>query len=717
MAERTRMFSEHWYRVANQHVALRHSVRTRRQRFRGETWRVLYDPFAHRFFRLRPAAYEFVARLHPERTVEEVWKECLERDPDDAPGQDEVIRLLAQLYQANLLQLDLPPDAERFFERYRKRTQKERTAYITHIMFARFPLIDPDKVLNVLQPYIRALFSRAGLIVWSIVMFLALKVGIENFDALWDQTQGVLAPGNLFLLYVGLVLIKGLHEFGHAFAVKRFGGEVHTMGIMLLIFTPIPYIDATASWAFRQRRQRMLVAGSGMLVELFVAALAMFVWANTGPGPLNALSYNMMFIASVSTILFNGNPLLRYDGYYLLADALDIPNMFERGKQQLRYLTEGKLLGRRGVRPGSDKRNEAITLAIYGVLSGMYRVFVFSAIILFVSQRFLLLGIIMAGICITSWIIVPTVKFIHYLISDPALDRNRGRAIGISASAGAVVALLVAVIPFPSSFSSPGLLQAAVFTEVPARSGGHLKVVEPISGELVGEEVVLLQLDDPQWNFEWAAEMAGRAYAEALYRRALQEATADLGPIQEHLHLMDKRLARLNERREQMTLTAPMAGVWVAAAREDLKGLWVDRGIVTGYVLQPGRYVFRAIVSQDEAHWLFEEAGLRRARVRLRGSAGQPLEAESWRVIPAEQRRLPSPALGWFGGGEVAVLHQGGDGVDAAQTFFEVRAEVTASDRIKMYHGRTGRIRFRVEAETLWEQGYRRLRQLIQRRS
>lgn len=120
------MFSEHWYRVANQRVALRTGVRTRRQRFRGETWRVLYDPFAHNFYRLRPAAYAFVARLTPGRTVEEVWNECLEEFPGEAPGQGEVIQLLAQLYLSNLLQLDLPPDARQFFERYRKRKQKEK---------------------------------------------------------------------------------------------------------------------------------------------------------------------------------------------------------------------------------------------------------------------------------------------------------------------------------------------------------------------------------------------------------------------------------------------------------------------------------------------------------------------------------------------------------------------------------------------------------------
>jgi putative peptide zinc metalloprotease protein len=717
MAGKTKMFSEHWYRVAKQRVALRNSVRSRRQWFRGEVWRVLYDPFAHRFFRLRPAAYEFISRLRPDRTVEEVWQESLERDPHDAPGQDEVIQLLAQLYQSNLLQLDLPPDAQQFFERYRKRKQKERKAYLTYIMFARFPLFDPDDLLNRLLPYARAFFSRIGLFAWFGIILWALKLAVDNIDLLVDQSQGVLAPGNLFLLYIGLVFIKGIHEFGHAFAIKKYGGEVHTVGILLMIFTPIPYIDATASWAFRSRHHRILVASSGMMVELLVAAIATFIWASTGPGVLNALCYNLMFIASVSTLLFNGNPLLRYDGYYILSDLLDIPNLFERSKKQLRYLTEGKLLGRPNVPKPSDKRGESITLGVYGVLSGIYRLFVFSMIILFVSQRFLLAGIIMATICVAAWIVMPAFKFVHYLITDPGLDRNRPRAIAVSATAAILAVALVGVIPFPSSFSAPGVLQAATFTELSSRSEGVLTDLPPISGQTVEAGTLLMMLHSPEWEFEWRYESAAEMYARALYRRALRESAADLQPVEQHLALILRRQARLRENKEQLQLRAPMDGIWVSGARSEDLGIWIPRGLTAGYIMQPGEQIFRAIVSQDEARWLFTEAGPRSARVRLRGGAGVPLTASTWMVIPAEQQTLPSPALGWFGGGDLAVDQSNPEGTDATETFFEVRLALADEDaaEVRLYHGRTGRVRFRVPPETLWDQGYRRIRQLLQR--
>src|SRR5205085_6418982 len=165
---------------------------------------------------------------------------------------------------------------------------------------------------------IRLLYSPLGALVWLIVIGAAGKVALDNAQALKEQSQGILDPGNLFLLYVGMVLTKTVHEFGHAFACRRFGGEVHTMGIMFMIFTPMPYVDATSSWSFRSRWHRVVVGCAGMIHELFLAAIATFVWANTGQGALHSLAYNMMFISSVSTLVFNINPLMRFDGYYIM---------------------------------------------------------------------------------------------------------------------------------------------------------------------------------------------------------------------------------------------------------------------------------------------------------------------------------------------------------------------------------------------------------------
>src|SRR6185295_5159685 len=218
------------------------------------------------------------------------------------------------------------------------------------------------------------------------------KVAIDEFPSLRDQSQGILAPDNLLLLYLGTAFIKTVHEFGHAFFCRRYGGEVHTMGIMFMIFTPMPYVDASSSWGFRRRYQRMLVGAGGMIFELFVAAIAVFVWRQTAPGIIHSVAYNMIFVASVSTLIFNLNPLMRFDGYYLLSDLLEVPNLNQRSMRQLRYWTEKYLLGVAKAEPIAQTHKEATWLTIFGVAATIYRVIVFGGILLFIADRFMLLG-------------------------------------------------------------------------------------------------------------------------------------------------------------------------------------------------------------------------------------------------------------------------------------------------------------------------------------
>ncbi len=720
MPEAGRTFSESWYRIAGQSISLRPQVKVRRQYFRGQRWYVLQDPFNNQFFRMRPEAWNFVARLRPGRTVGEVWEETLESDPEGAPGQEDVIRLLSQIYYANLLQYDLPGDSVQLFERYRKRRQKEIQSKLQSIMFARFPLLDPDEFLKRTLPVVGKLISPVGAAIWFVVVGLALKIVVDHFGELVDQSQGILAPQNLPLLYVALVLTKGLHEFGHAYMCRKFGGEVHTMGIMLLIFTPIPYMDATSSWALRSRWKRALIGAAGMIVEIFVAGVAAFVWAWTSPGTLHSLAYNMMFIASVSTVLFNGNPLLRFDGYYILSDLLDIPNLHTQSSQHLRYLVEKYAFGYEKAESPTQSRREATWLVVFGILSGIYRVVVFTGILLFVADRFLLAGIIMAVVCLVAWVIVPVGRFIHYLASNPRLERTRLRAVAVSL--GTVVILLgfLRLVPFPAGFKAPGVLQAERYTEVVTEAAGRVVEVLTPGGAEVRAGQALLRLEDPALDFELRMARAKLAEAEATRRRAMKNATADLAPVEAYIRAVRKHLERLEQQKESLTVRARQAGRWIAPDLDEYTGAWVPRGTSIGRIVDASRFEFTAIVPQSEAARIFVEEGGKRgvvdAEIRLRGQSGIPLPVVEQKVIQAEQEMLPSAALGWRAGGEVAVALDDQTGMRAAEPFFRVIATVDPASGAKLFHGLSGRIRFRCPPEPLLVQWSRKLRQLLQRR-
>jgi putative peptide zinc metalloprotease protein len=715
MQKAGKTFSESWHRVAGLKIGLRPTVEVRKQLFRGEIWFVLHDPFNNQFFRLRPVAHDFVIRLGLDRTVEQVWLACLDRNPDEAPGQEDVIQLLTQLYFANLLYFEVPGDSAKLFERYKKRRQREIRSRLLSIMFVRIPLFDPDYLLKKLMPVFKYIISPLGAVIWLLVVGAAIKLVFDHFDRVSDQVQGILAPDNLVLLYVGLIIIKSLHEFGHALVCRRFGGEVHTMGVMLLIFTPLPYMDATSSWSFRSRWQRALVGGAGMIIEIFLAALATFVWANTGPGTLHSLAYNMMFIASVSTVLFNANPLLRFDGYYILSDLLDIPNLHTRSKGHLRHLVECYVFGYKDSHSPAESIKEAWWLGVFGVLAGIYRVVVFTGIILFVADKFLLAGMLMALICVISWVVVPIYKLVTYLASSPRLARTRVRAVTISICFFLILTALLGVIPFPNRFRAPGVLEAIEYVRVVNDAPGYVDNVLVASGMKVQVGTPLMELADYELEIEIEATRAQQQEAQLMYSKTMHLQRADLDPIRKRLETIEAKLQDLEKQRTDLIIKARQDGVWVAPDIEDMVGSWLARGSAIGNIVNHSTFRFSAVVSQDEAADLFVDK-IRKAEVRLFGQGGKNLDVAHLLIIPFQQEKLPSAALGWRGGGEVPVSVTDETGLQAAEPFFQIHATVKPSAGAALLHGRSGKLRFSLNPKPLLLQWGHKFRQLLQRR-
>lgn len=717
MADASATFSESWHRVASQRISLHPGVRVRRQVYRGERYYVLENPLANQYFRIRPPAYEFVARLRPDRTVEEAWRECLELFPEEAPGQEAALQLIGQLYQANLLQYDHALDTAELFKRQQKRTQQEMRAQLANIMFFRIPLLDPDRFLVRLLPVVGPFFSVFGAVLWLAMLVAGLMQVAGNWQSVRDQYQGVLSPGNLPLLYGGLVLLKTLHEFGHAFACRKFGGEVHTMGVMFMIFTPVPYVDVTSSWSIRSRWRRALVGASGMIVELFVAAIAAIVWARSSPGIVHSLAYNMMFVASVSTLIFNLNPLLRFDGYYILSDLLELPNLGARANQHLRHLAESGLFGVKRSHSPARTTGEAWLMTVFGLTSGVYRVIVFAGVLLAVADRYLLLGILMLLTCALSWVIVPTGKFLNYLATSPRLDRVRVRAIAVSLVLLGLIVIPLGVIPFPNHFRAPGVVQSVQRNAVFNEASGRVVRLLAAPGSTVSAGQPLVLLTNREIELEWTSAKAALVEMDARLRQSLSEETANLKPLHSRQAALSNRLARLDLERSNLVVRAPIGGIWTAPDVSDFTGRVLTRGSPLGLVVGPGAIEFTATVLQSDADRLFRTTE-RRAEVRIPGQGGSAIVVTRVDVVPAERDNLPSAALGWQAGGEVATSREDPHGRKAAEPFFEVRAYLPSEEAsgVMLRHGRSGKIRFDLPPEPLLQQWWRRLMQLLQRR-
>ena len=426
------IYSESWHVVSELKVSLLYSIDIHKQYYRGTTWYVLNDKYSNKFFKVTPEAYKFLSKLNIKRSVEDIWHEYLKTNPDIAPTQDEIVNLLSQLHGNDLLYFKDRADSENMFERVVDKKNKEIRSKIASFLFIKIPLWNPNDWLERIKPFIDIFFSKTLLLVWLVFFGYTLKLIAENFDAFFDQTQGVLAADNIVFLYISLVILKVFLELGHVMMVKKFGGNVTTVGVMFIVFTPLPFMDASSSWAFTSKYQRALVGAAGMMVELFVAFICAIIWINTGEGALNSIAFNIMIIGSVSSLVFNGNPLLKFDSYYILSDLLEIPNLYQNAKDQCFFWVKKYIFKLKDINSPSNSKKESFWLASYAVLSMIYKFMVAILIAIFVADQWFLFGVIVISISIFIWIIKPIYSFIKYLFNDNELRSKRFKAIVIS---------------------------------------------------------------------------------------------------------------------------------------------------------------------------------------------------------------------------------------------------------------------------------------------
>ena len=715
MAGQRKTFSEHWHMVSGQRVWLLPTVKVQRQEFEGGRWHVLENPLRGQFFRLHPAAYAFVSRLAADRTVEEAWDSVVRVYPETAPTQQEVVQLLGQLQSAGLLRGELPADSRRLLDRHQKSQAKQVRSQLASVSSFKLPLFNPDALLCRLAPLGRLAFSWMGVSVWLAVVGAGLKIAADHWQELAAGRVGALDPGNLPLLGLVFTVVKVIHELGHGLACRRFGGAVRETGVMFMFLAPFPYIDTTSSWGFRERSKRILVAAAGMVFELLVAAIAVMVWVRAGDPDLKALAYKVVFVASVTTVLFNANPLLRYDAYYMLADWLRVPNLQQRSNQMLGFLCERWLFGVTGAVAPAVTAREAWVLTVYGIASNIYRIVLFSSLIGWIAGEYLILGLLMAAGAAYGMFLRPLAALVRYLGWDPRLGRQRLRAVGVTAGGLGVILAALWLVPAPRAFRAPGVVESSAPIEIHTGVAGMLRQVVAPPGSVVSAGDVLVIFSNPELEWKKRELEAGREGALAEWRRAEVEGDVEVKPFVSALAAVDRDLAVLTTKEEALTVRAPLAGRWEAPKIHQLQGRWMAQGEKIGRVLGSGGLVFRAVVAEGDASHFFAMAGAM-AQVRLRGNASQVMPVDRWHLVPAYRNELPSAALGWEAGGEVEAKADKEGHMRASQPFFEVRAELRDADLSELMQGRSGVIRFRVLDEPYLRQWLTDLRRFMQKR-
>ncbi len=710
----TSLYSPSWYRVAALKPRLRSHVEIHRHNYRGELWYILQDHASGRFQRFTPAAYFLIGLMDGKRTVEEIWEAGRSQFRDDAPTQEEMIRLLSQLHAVDVLQSDVSPDTAELLKRFEKRQSNKWKQNVRNPLFMRFSLLDPERLLVWLRPFVRPFFGWIGTILW----FVVVGAGVILSGAHWPEltkniTDRVLAPQNILLLWLTFPFLKIFHEFGHALAVKVMGGEVHEMGVMMLVLTPVPYVDASSASAFYSKWERIWVGAAGMAVELFIAALALLAWISIEAGPIRAILYNVIFLAGVSSLLFNGNPLLRYDAYYMLGDLLEIPNLGQRGIQYVLYLMQRYLFGLRDVEPPLSVLGERIWFVIYTVFSFTYRISIYAGIVLFITSKFFVVGVMIGGWAVISMFIIPGVKGIKFLLSSPRLGHKRARAILASSFVFGGIAVIVLLLPLPLSTLAEGVIWVPEQSFVRAETDGFVDRIIASPGSPVRQGDPLIGCSDPLLPANIRVLESRLRELKALYETQVRSDRVKAAVTNEEMKHIKGQLEDARGRADDLTIRSSADGLFLIPMAQDLPGRFVRRGELLGYVIDRSTITARVVISQTDVDFVRRRTvGV---KIRLPEKLSRTVIATIKREVPAATDELPSRVLSQQGGGEIAIDPRDMQGVKAFQKLFLFDIELPDLKGLYNVGGRV-HVRFDHGQEPLVWRWYRSIRQLFLRR-
>lgn len=705
------ILSSLWYRVADLKPRLRAHAVMHRHRYRGQVWHLLQDPASGRVHRFSPAARLIIGLMDGERTVAALWDIAKRRLGDDAPTQDEMIQLLGQLHSADLLQSDVTPNVAEIFDRSETDWRARQRQAFGNPMAIRIGFWDPDSFLNRISGPIRWIWSRWGAFVWLVVVLPALALVPEHWPELSHNfTDRILAFDNLAVLYMVFPVIKGLHEMGHATAVKAGGGEVHEMGVILLVLLPLPFVEASAASAFRSKYRRAMVGAAGMGVEVFIAALAFYLWLLVQPGLTRAVLFNVMVIAGVSTLIFNGNPLLRYDAYYILSDLIEIPNLSMRAARYWLYLAERYVLSARGLEPPDATFAEKTWFLFYGAASTAYRLFVTVVIALFIASRFFFIGVVLALWAVAAMVVVPVVRGALYLISNPRLQRRRDRTIAILTAAAAAIFVFVFFVPLPSHTEVEGVVWLPDRSIVRAEANGVLKdyLARPGDPVVPGEKLIRLEDRALTVRHEFDADRVSELKAVVQVETATDRVRAALAL--KRLEFARQDLAIVSSRLGNLETAAKTSGQFVVAQPENLIGRYFRKGDLIGHVIGDVDPIVRVVVPQDAVDRV--RAATDRIRVRVVGEPGITWKGKIVRAVPGGEELLPSRALAFEGGGDIATDPRDTKVAKALRRVFQFDIALVGGRKIRHF-GEHAYVRFEHQDETLWRQVYREVRLLF----
>jgi putative peptide zinc metalloprotease protein len=690
-------------------VGIRQDLEVHRHVFRGEVSYVFRDPMTLAVHKVSEADYQLCAALDEDRPLGEVFDQLVEDGRVDQEDEESFFQFILGLHGLGFLNLPVP-DNESLYRRRQQKIKAKRSAKLMGFLFLQVPLINPDTFLERTKHLVSWVFTKWSLMVWSVVVGSALVLLAKNWAEFFTPIGDVFTPERLLGMWFSLVVLKLIHEYGHAYACKVFGGEVPEIGAYFIAGTPCAYCDCTSSWGFTKRAHRLIVVLAGIYVELFIAAIAVFVWAIAPSATVKLIAFDIVVVAGVATVLANLNPLMRFDGYYIFSDLLEIPNLRSTAQKQAINLLKHLAIGV-PMPPNRYSFGLNTGLVIFGVLSALYKITIVLGISALLSTKYLYLGIGLATFYGGMEFYKAAKNIGNYLIHSEEAQRHRVRAGALATMVFAALPLAIVFVPVPRPIMATGMVGLENEQSYFAGTAGFISSIHVNPGEVLRQGAPIATLENPR--AQDAVDLARHEYEAAMIRAdsLLEDNPSQASIFRKTAESSLARLRREEEILERLEITTEGSAVVIQALPKSKEGSFVSLGepiAKTG----SGRWVIRGLVREA----LLADVGLgigEEVEFRSASSPGDTIRARITHIGQLGKKEIALETLTALGGGEIPISPVTGE---ANEPYFEIEAILIGQPTVSF--GNTGRVFLGTHSEpiatTLWRSGLRLLQKLEQ---
>lgn len=653
----------------------------------------MFDPVGHKFYQL--GRVEFLVLSHWANNSLEALKPALAKEGLDERQAEDAFNNVIQFAMQHNLTLHPPGDAAKAFTAQRKSMKRSWWRWmVENYLFIRIPIVKPGAFLARTLHHVEFLYSPASAVFFVALALTGLLLVARQWDSFLASFLYFFNPQGLVAYLIGLVCVKVLHELGHAYTATRYGCRVPAMGVAFLVMMPVLYTDTTGAWRIRSRRKRLLVDCAGMLTELMVASLCTMAWVFLPDGPVRSVAFVLATTSWAMSLLVNINPFMRFDGYYVLSDATNTPNLQPRAFALAKWRLREWLfaLGDRSPEPLGSWR--VVWMVGYAFLTWIYRLILFIGIALLVYHMFFkALGIILFLVEIGAFIARPIYFEMKewYSMRSRIAGSSRARLLGF----GLLGLLVLSFLPLDRHVDAPAVLNGRVNQPLVAGDPAIIEEIFVTNGQMVAEGTPIMRLQAPNLDQQIAEARVRLAQVRMQEGRATSDAEdrANLQVLARERTGIEAEIAGLEAQREGLVLRAPVAGRVLDIPPEIRPGIWVSAQAGLARIVTPRDYDVQAFVNETDI-WRVEPGAIAQFVPDDASRASIALNVTEVTAIASET--LDQPILASTQGGPVAVQEDRGSGMGELrpmETIYRVAlAPERSSGDVVVSHNTTGRV-------------------------